>query len=573
MSSDVELFRKLALSFYTLPCCPYCGARLVEMKSNICSSCGMEISSSLIRGLMRAYMVKKISANVMAPKIEQNIMGIDLSSVSLKLSRVMDAIERKIFAKYKEEIERAKDKKDVAALRETAKEIRAIKEKIMAYLRDIQTKQINAVMTDDLSALEEAYRALSNFKKELSQYVDPEILGAYVIPQFTLKIAEKYYLASRFNDAIRWYGAALTANLFPESSPNGRKPLYISGSFIPFGAIFLESNDVDFDGIVEIFYVPSREAEGMDVPCSIINEMGNVWAPYKGYEALVPRFGRFGTIGMIVVGWESVRMVDAKILNVDGNDVRIVHDGDTYYTLPAYQVKVFDVDADGYDEVIITSTRGRMFLMKHTGNGFEANSIVTGNVVDFAVGVFPDGNKIIALTVDGRLVMVDPKNIDMDLILRGIADPLSAIITVGDLDNDGVDEIYVNSSEGTLKVLISDGEFKHSKIHQGNILGCYVDDIDGDNRNELILMELVENGIKADIYELKEFLDMRTFNKVGSLPVSLGYNGVLRRSRIDFASPFYSRMIFEAIDVDGDGVKEVFIGLDKVLVSLDLKYD
>ena len=110
MSMDPNMIRKIMLSVYPLRCCPYCGARLVGTKDNKCEACGSEISENLIRDLVRIYIEKQMYGRGIDTKlVEENIGRVNLNEVSQKVYEVISHIERKLFAKYRDEIRSAEE--------------------------------------------------------------------------------------------------------------------------------------------------------------------------------------------------------------------------------------------------------------------------------------------------------------------------------------------------------------------------------------------------------------------------------------------------------------------------------
>ena len=570
---DLSIARKILLAVYPLRCCPYCGARLIESKDNKCSACGSEVSEQFIRDLARVYVERVLyGTGVSVDEAAATMRKVSVWDIGRRFTIVVDSIEKKIFARYRERILEAKKSGDTDKMREIANEIRRIKENIIKKLQEIQYAQIRAASTNKIEDLEKAYKLFEAFKRELAQYIDPESLGAYMIPEFTLKVADKLYRASRFNDAMKWYGATLTSNLFPESPPKGGLPLYVTATYIPFGSIFLESYDVDYDGINELFYVPSREIGGLEIPCAVINESGITWSPLGGYNILLPRFGDFGRYHMIIFAWESQRLVDAKVLGPNGDEIRIISDGDTYYSLPIISAKIFDVDGDGFHEILAAGIRGQFYLLKFDGETIRLRNIAIGNMVDYSYARFSFGGRIIILTYDGRLLEINPETCDIRLILSGVENPDYAVLNVGDFDNDGSDEIYVNTLTGVLRVHYSGEKFLWTKFYDGNALGCFAFDVDQDSVNEIIIAELKERGVSMHVHKLKEFLGDKTLEKEKSYYVELIGGGMLKRAKIDYGNVFMSRPNFLVSDIDGDGSPEVFIGLDRFFVSLDFKY-
>ncbi len=571
---DLSIAKKILLSVYPLRCCPYCGARITESKNNMCSACGSEISERFIRDLARVYVEKTLRGTSISPtELNRAVSNVSLVDISNRFTSIMDSIERKIFSLYREKIFDAKKSRNIEELRRISSEIREIKSRIFTKINEMQNAQIRAITTNTIEDIERAYKIFEEFRNEIARYMDPKVIGLYVIPEFSYLIADRLYKAMRFNDAVQWYGTTITANLFPESRPDvGKLPLYMTATSIPFGALFLESYDIDYDGIREIFYVPSREVGGLEIPCSIINEIGIVWQPFKGYDILVPKFGRFGDYSMLILAWESDRLADAKILNMDGEEMRIRYGDDTYYSIPVISARVLDVDGDGMHELLITSLRGRFFILKMRDDYLEANCLTMGNIVDCAMANMADGSRLIVLSQNGRLLEVDPATLDIDLLLRGIEGAEYSSMATGDLDGDGIDEIYLSTPGGVFRIGHRDGDIVHSKIQGGNTLGVAIWDINSDRQKELVIFELKERGIIASIHVTKEFLGGKTLDAVKSYYAEIRHMESLKRARFNFINIFNSRPYFLVSDADGDHSPEIFIGLEKCLVSIDMKY-
>ncbi len=567
---DPSTIRKIMLSVYPLRCCPYCGARLVGTKNGRCEACGSEISEQLMRDLVRVYIERQIyGGRVDTGIVKETIHAVDLGEVSQRVYEIIGHIERKLFARYRDDIRVAREKKDAEKLREIYNEIRRLKDEIFKKLQELQYLQVTAVMSKRLEDLDKAYRALEKFRQELAQYIDPEVLGMYVIPEFPLIVAERLYEAMEYEKATRWYGLALTARLFPGSQPKRDLPSYVAAGYIPLGAIFLDAFDMDYDGIDEVIFVPSREIGGLTIPCSIINESGVVWSGYEKYDIVLPKYGRFGGFQMLLFAWESAKMLDAKILDSDGREVRVELDGDTLYALPLYLVKAYPMGHGEY-EILAAGTRGRVFILRGAENRLVAKSFVVGNVVDLTVASMDRGNRIIVLTVDGRLVEIDPESYDVGAIVRDIPNAESATISTGDIDGDGYDEIFVSTVEGVIRVVSVNGEYRHAKIYHEESICSVINDVDGDGENELLIIGIDGESLSIHINKMREFIGMKTFECVRSYAVR--FNRRIGRARITMDKPFYSRPIFLSVDADGDGSKEIFVGLDRFLVSLDFRY-
>ncbi len=561
------LIKKMLISALPLKCCPFCGARLIDSRGGVCSACGSHIPEGLIRAMLYAQATKAMR-EAMAPIGMRDIASM-MADAADKVSTIMSSIERRIYARFKERLEEAGRKDDKAETTRIMEEMRSIKARALERLQQVQQAQLAALTSGSVEDMEKAFRELETAKKELADYVDPEVLSLYVIPEFSLRVAEKYYQASRFEEAIKWYGLTIASALFPETKKQ-ELPVALSLGYIPFGAIFLGSYDVDYDGIPELFYVPSRELAGLRAACVVINEMGTTWEPVKGYEMLLPLFGDFLESTAVLVAWKNSRLLDAKFFDLTNREMRIRYHGETMFSLPIIMAKAWDVDGDGIYEIIASSTRGRLLILRPADGALNAESITIGSIIDMVFGRFGKRRALIALTIDGRLALLDPLDMEIRLLATGIEDASSATLYAGDLDGDLSDEIYVATVSGLIRIVERDGEFTQTTLLRENVLGCGIWDIDGDGAKELIVASMRNGGIGIHIYGLKKFLDVETLEEKAFLPA--GLQRPVRRAHMSMDTPFFSRPIILVDDVDGDGSCEIFIGLERALMAIDMRY-
>ena len=551
--------RKILLSIQMLQCCPFCGAPL-RITDGRCDACGSPID----RNLLVSFVKLKLASDQLGG-IDDNRIINDMAEVSYRISLASEYVRSKIMLSIKEKIRSLREDRD--KLHEVFTEISRQEDEIINTLRGVLEKQQEALRARSLDALERAYEDLWKALEKYGKMLTPEVIGLYTLPDFAAEVANRYYKANRFDSAIQWYGLTILATMYPESAPKGL-PKRMSAVQIPFGVVHIGIFDGDFDGKPEVFYVPSRDIEGLKAPCVVINEGGVSWNPLDRYSIVFPIFGDYGDRLVVIFAWESPRSADAKLIS-EGKEIRIIRDSETHYSIPAYLLSHADIDGDGHLELIVSSGRGRILFLDGKEKHFEAKVLLTGDVVSLAPLRTADGVKIVAMTMDGRLLLIDPQNYDITLVESGFRDPSSILVSTGDLDEDGNDELYVATVDGGYRYVLKDGDFVGSKVIEDEVVGMQVVDIDGDGKKELIAFRL-GGAPSLDIYELKRALGVELLEKIASYPVPLSKR--VGRANVDYSNPFGSRPAFICGDVDSDGAPEIFVGLMGSLLVIDPKY-
>lgn len=558
MVGGTDIKRTLLL-LHTLNCCPFCGAPL-KIVDGKCDACGSVID----RNLIISYVKAKLSQDMYEGLDEVRIMD-SIAEASYRLSLASEYLRSRIIMSMRERIdELRREEKEIHPVFE---EISRREREILERLESVLNKQQEALRIRTVDALERAYNELLAALKQYGRNIPPEVLGLYTLPDFALEIADKYHKANDYNNAVRWYGFAVVATMYPESPPKGL-PKRMSVVHIPYGVTHIGIFDGDFDGKPEVFYVPSMGVAGLKIPCVVINEGGVNWNPLNGYGVVFPIFGNLGKYSVVIFAWESSRLPDAKLISM-GKEIRIIRDSETQYTLPTYAISYADIDNDGHIELIVLTGRGKTLILDSKDDHFVAKVISVGNISSIATPKLGDVVRFVAMTMDGRLLMIDPITRDVSPIEFGFRNADSVIISSGDLDKDGFDEIYVSTMDGGYRYVFKNGGYQGSKIVDGDVLGMQVVDINGDKEDELIVLKR-GRGLILEIYSLRRALGVNVLEKIASYQIGTTYD--VARAKMSYEAPFGSRPIFICEDIDLDGAPEILVGLEKSFLIIDPKY-
>lgn len=552
MASAIELMKLLLGS---RACCLFCGADLV-VNNGKCDACGAPLDPNVILNYARL----KLSSDKLEGYTAANVMDL-FEELTYRSSLALEYLRSRILDTLRKRSEKAEREGDIARVAyEREKEVL---ESLLRTL-DLQREAINVGTID---AIERAYNELANVLKLHGNEISPEVLGLYTLPEFALSVADRYYKANRHREAIRWYGQAIIATIYPESSPKGL-PKRFSAIFVPYGAANIGVFDGDFDGKPEIFYVPSSETAIPESPCIVINEGGVSWEPFGGYEAVFPVYGDMGDLQLVIFAWQSRRFPDAKLIGM-GKEIKIIKDEETLYSIPVHVIFHSDVDGDENIELLIATGGGRIMILDSKGTMFDAKVIQTGNISSITSVRLKDTLKIVAATVDGRLILVDPLKGISSLIDAGFKEPCSAIVSSGDLDSDGFDEIYLSTRDGGYRYIMKGEKYSGSKIIDGDVLGMQVLDLNGDGKRELVVIKKDE-GLLLEVHALRAALGVETIERIASYPI-VAPRGI-ERACINYNVPFSSKPAFICEDVDLDQAPELLVGLNKALLIIDPKY-
>lgn len=548
VASATELI-KLLLS--SKACCPFCGADLV-VNDGKCDACGALLDPNIIL----RYITLKLPSIKLESYETSYIMNLFAES-TYRSSQALEYLRSKISSILREQ-KREGDITKVLYERE--------KEVLESLVRILNLQQ-EALNLGTLDAIERAHNELANVLKLYGSEIPPEVLGLYMLPDFALIVADNYYRSNHHKEAIRWYGYAAIATVYPESSPKGL-PKRFSTLYIPYGVAHIDVFDGDFDGKPEIFYVPSSDAGAPESPCIVVNEGGVSWEPISGYEATFPVYGDIGEFQVVIFAWESRRFSDAKLISM-GEEVKIIRNGETRYSVPTHMILHADIDRDNDSELVIATGNGRVCVLDSKDRSFIANTIQTGDVSSMALLRLKDDMKIVAATVDGRLLLIDPAANKFSLIDSGFKEPCSILVTSGDFDADGFDEIYLSTRDGGYRYIMRNGEWSGSRIVEGNIFGMRILDINNDGKNELLVMKK-DGELLLEIYVLREALGVQMIEKVASYPITTP--AIVDRACVNYNIPFSSKPVFICEDIDLDQAPELLVGLNRSLLIVDPKY-
>lgn len=541
---------QLLLAMTKIHCCPYCGAKL-EIVDGKCSACGMVINESLIRRMI---------FSISGAKEKLGIIQGSLDLLGSKIAWLKTRIRDKLYSTMRESFVRAR--KDEKKLSDLNKKLSELLENVYNELQNIGELQVKAIDINSLDAYERAYNSLIDFINKYREYVDMYSISAFVIPEFAIHIAEYLNKASRVIDAVEWYSMALTSVLYPPSSPN-QLPKDVAWAEAPISVAYIYCYDADFDGVQELFAVPSNAITALKVPCILISDFGKVWSPLQGYEALLPLFGRYGEFSVITVGWRNRNLFDASFL-VGGSELRIIdkEKKEVKFSIPVLDIWRFDIDENGIDELVVSSNRGMLGVLRPSAKGLELESWFFGSVssVDYV------GKRLFVLTLDGRLLSFEPENNNVVLIDKNIPHTDSAIIKA--FSEDGVVEIYLSTEAGLYRYVEAENGFENGKIRDGDVLGAGLSDVDGDGEKELVVV--VNDGrLTVEIYKKKAFLGGMTFEKVMEFEVSTK----LDRASRNYDKPFREKPIFVLEDLDGDKADEIILGGKNKILVIDFRYE
>ena len=210
-------------------------------------------------------------------------------------------------------------------------------------------------------------------------------------------------------------------------------------------------------------------------------------------------------------------------------------------------ITTYDIDSDGADELLLASklNDGEIYVLKYSSGAFEYIATYTGifanNIKDIFFGVGDvDNDGVNEIVLAAKLK--DKKKTKIMKLLeinyytgQGIAindDPIGESLIqydfkdvyVGDIDNDGMDDILILSKEG-LYLVGSDANLINQIIVSKDLVSVAIDDVNSDDVNELVLG--MKDGI-VSLYTLDgSFIDsFKVYDSHKGVNVSTGYLGL-----------------------------------------------
>ncbi|MCL7414158.1 MAG: PGF-pre-PGF domain-containing protein [ANME-2 cluster archaeon] len=214
------------------------------------------------------------------------------------------------------------------------------------------------------------------------------------------------------------------------------------------------------------------------------------------------------------------------------------------YSTPA----LADVDNDGYSEIAIGTESNRVYLVNGDGTIFPNWPVIIGGSVrsqpafgdidgdgELEIVVNALDNKTYALNIDGSNVSGWPRSISSFGVTIEYQSP-----AVGDIDNDGTDEVVVsasvldNSYAGKLVAFNGDGSILwNAQTKLNHYSSPAIGNIDTDTENEIVV------GCYNSVFAFE-------------------HDGTLKWTN-HFGDEVYSKPRLK--DITGDGISEVFIAL------------
>ena len=417
----------------------------------------------------------------------------------------------------------------------------------------------------------------------ISMGVSPEIVAGFETSMSLRKIGDFLYRAGRYDDAVKWYSRTLLSIMFPPTGPEGEEgePKHALGEFIPFGAVNFGVRDVDGDGKDELVYVPSREIGSLRVISSVINKGGIQWPleieGLTGEGVFLPLFGNFGEVDAVFVHWRDINLLDASFLDKNGETYQVVRDNEKFSSIGVYDVAIGDLDGDGVDEIVaFTYPTGVSIFKVYDKILREEARFFTPKPCGFDICDLDgdDSDEVVLIGANGAIFLID---YDFRFGVMGLKEKLSEVnklsVTNGNLLNSTGKEVYISSErDGLLQLRYVDGKPIVVRIDNKSPLAFAIAKIGGNSRY-LVTLNQLDGSYGLEFYALEEMLGVSSLSKKFDTPLYLPEVVKLEKPKgLCSGANFHSKSISTALDVDGDGVDELFFGLDRLFLGVDLKF-
>ena len=564
-------FKKILVTHFSSVCCPRCGA-LISPNATHCEYCespAPRIVTEKLIEKMEAYLSSFLPAVQLKEVIEELKRLIPhIRSQAERLSSEIEENLREILVKKTDTVWKEARENIAARLMQVEDDITQLMYSIYNNLRENPLKEIRFALTPQPDPKEIANIAITAEQNwSLTKIgVSESIIAEMETSTSMRKTGDFLYRAGKFDDALKWYARALTAIMYPQSSPQDSEttPRHAIGEYMPFGALKLENYDINFDGKQELIYIPSREIGGLNILGAVINKGGYQWPETKLKGIVIPIFGKFSDNRILFANWENPRLYDAKIVTKDGETLTIKRGSETSTVIPSYDFLYGDVDGDGETEIVALTYPAGITIYKYNGEYLEEiHRRITGKI---CTGILADingdqRNEIIIVSNSGQVTMISLETPPKIIVSEGtITDPTTCIIGVGRILNENADEIYIASQqEGILQLTLQQDKLSIIRISNEPPISLTIAKTRKDDKPHLVTLNYSPNGLNLSFFSVEEVLGVTSISKLFETPLYLPEPIEIKRGKNLCSGDIrMSRNIAKSLDLDNDGVDELF---------------
>ena len=338
------------------------------------------------------------------------------------------------------------------------------------------------------------------------------------------------------------YPVSATFNVSPQG---GSFPVSVGDPFGIRGAVYV--GDINLDGVGEMVVETYSNLYLYNTSTSTLQQISSLATPHHTIMKMPdPIAGNLAGDDEfeIVFGDKTTKKLYAWNSDLSQTFGPLTLGGDIYST-PA----LADVDNDGYSEIAIGSDGNLVYLVDGDGTIFPNWPVAVGGIIHSkpAFGdIDGDGeleivfnaldSKVYAFKVDGSTVPGWPQSISSFGMTFEYSSP-----AVGDLDDDGSDEVVVSACKvgqlNTGRLIVFDGDGSNlwdAPIKLNYYSSPVIGNIDFDAENEIVM------GCVFNVYAFEHDGTPKWTNSIGS-------NGQASSTLLK--------------DITGDGVREVFVSL------------
>ena len=577
---------KLYLLIYSERRCPHCGA-FIKTTDNICPCCGLQTQFDLMNEIDRK--VKELFKGFTIETLER--IKNEIIQVKDNFSVEINELFKKMDDYYRRRIEEELSTIKLAeseALEKIQKVYEEIDSKMEQFLDKVNKQlqrqlmlapgaifDLQQVSDEELEEVVNLSEDIWNFSKE---GFPQNLISRFEYSPVLKAISNFLYSANEFEDALKWYSRYFYSTMFPISYCSENEfPKTFNITVIPFGAAYLSTGDIDNDGVEELIYTPNEKATGLNVPAVLLNDGGRIFRPTDSDNLLFPVFGRFGTQNVILFQKTSKRLDDFSAYTVNGNKLYFLREGRKVGYLPIKAITKADVNDDGVDELAILNGSGYT-LEFYTSSETELkmiDKIICGRLLCLSSGdIDGDGkDEVVSIGTSGNVSIysLEDNGISKYTLEQKIDTSELISTAVVDLDGDGINEFYFAVSDkpqgGIYKLSFSNGQWSIVPLLLDKAGAQPVDliatlDVNCDGKKELIGLKFQNGGLIVNIFQQKKILS--------KISLRIAKNYLLENPATGIT--FSNYKIVVSSDFDGDGVSEVILSGDNMMVTLDPRW-
>ena len=509
----------------------------------------------------------------MAPQIKEEIV---------KVFREIEDIGRNLLLKQVEKVWTETREDLRSRLVQIEDDINGLIYTIIQNLKNVPLQQINI----NAETIEKNPETISQVVKtsenlwHLVTEIPVDIVSMGQVPSAMREFGNYLYRAQRFDDAIKWYSRALTATMYPPSAPSNEQnlPEYGILEHLPFGAFYMTSHDVDDDNQREIIYVPSRELGAIKVSSIIINKGGIPWPKLQNLKGIsVPLVGNFENSKYLIANWSSPLLLDCKFYSPEKENIPIIRGDDRSYSVATYGVESADINGDKFSELIIFTYRpaGISVYKLKDNNLEELGTIMLGQVCNYVIADIDgdESNEIITVNKNGQISIIEMRKeagLQIRRIPEKLSNPLGVMFTKGRFES-SKDSVFLSCNDGIFEIAY--GENEYNAIRLSNKRAFAIGTIKVKDTPYLFVLTSKNGALMGELYTLSEVLGVKSLKKVKEIPIAT-YEPIRLEPSSGMCSPTFchSRNYVISEDIDGDNATELFIGLDKIVISIDFRF-